>query len=97
MQLDKLAGQGVELCLLLAGRAIVLAEELPDVEERHDQEVECIQARLLDRKAPVAISGIPALNLDTDLGNLAFQLILWPHFASLVSLFIKFHHAVKSW
>jgi hypothetical protein len=53
----------------LAGRAVVAAEELVNVQERHDPEVEGIQARPLDRKATVATRGVQAFQLDSDLGQ----------------------------
>jgi hypothetical protein len=65
---NELPGEGVEFRLTLAGRAVVAAEELADVQEGHDQEVEGIQAGLLDRKATVAIRGVAAFHLHPHLG-----------------------------
>jgi hypothetical protein len=50
-------------------RAIVPSEELPDVQEGHDQEIECIEANRLDWEPSVAIRGVAALDLNPDLGG----------------------------
>ena len=55
----------------LSRRAVVFAEELPNVQEGHDQKVECVEANGFDREPSIAIRGIAALDLNPDLGDFA--------------------------
>jgi len=71
MLADKLPWQRVELRLPFAIDSVVLAKELPDVEEYDDEEVKRLETGLLHWEPSVAICGVPALDLDPHLGRFA--------------------------
>lgn len=61
----------VELWGTEAGRAITTTDEIADIEEDHDEVVEGVEAFFLDREPTVAVGGIAAFDLHSDLGKLS--------------------------
>jgi len=68
---NEVARQGIELRFLHPRRAVLPATKVPDVQKRHDKEVERAERPLFHGKLAVAVGCISALDLNADLGDLA--------------------------
>jgi hypothetical protein len=63
---NELLRQREKLWLASARRSVVPPEELPNVEERHDQEIESLERLPLHRKSSIAVTLVTALHLHTN-------------------------------
>lgn len=63
MLADELSRKRIELWGGNSRCAIMLAEELANIEKRNDQKIECREAAFFDGESPIAVSGVTALHL----------------------------------